>query len=330
MLAPPRAERGAGVSAEATLPRLAGTLAREGALGAAMGLGQGTSEVALQQGEISLGEAAHHLAVAAGKGAGIGAALGGATWGLGTAGRRVRDRYALRVGEIKQLRTERGALQAEMESLAAGGASEAQLVAAQNQLANVSTKLNELQARAVGKMFTRALAYGVGHAVGGGITGGLLGVVIAPKLLSGLRGALREHGGKMVGALKAKAAPLAPYWEAAVPVVRGAMESPAIRGAVEKGAARVASAAGGAVGKVAGTSAGHMATEAVGHGLGTGIGALAAGDLVAGGMMAGGVTGAAYGQSAEPQSGFGGSSAIRTTAPSSACHARPFRHSPFA
>ena len=214
-----------GQSSSRALPRLAGNLAREGSIGAAIGAGQGVSDVALDPGLLTPGESAARILSHAGKGAAWGGAIGGLSW-LGQTGlARARDRYTLGMAEIKSLRGEKAALEAEQGAMQASGASGEQMARLEGQLSSVSAELHERQVGAIGKLFTRAAAYGIGHAIGGGVTGGLIGVLVAPRAMRALAEAL-EPLGVRAGELAMKARNAAePYVEAAWNNVRQPVEA---------------------------------------------------------------------------------------------------------
>ncbi len=250
--------RALGGSAARALPQLTGTLAREGAIGAALGVGGATTDVALAPGEMSPGEIAARLLGGGGKGLAWGSGLGALSWAARTGVGRLRDRYTLGLDEIRGLRTERAALEAERESLRASGAAAEQVAKLEAQLGGVAQELHDRQIGAIGKLFTRTAAYGLGHAIGGGVVGGLVGVIAAPKAirlfqsaLQPLEGAARtalakakDAIGPHVAAAWERVAPTAEAaWERVAPYVGRALETPIGQQAVDRVRGAVADAA---------------------------------------------------------------------------------------
>ena len=186
------AARGLGKSAQAALPRLAGAVTREGVMGAGLSdWGRGSAKRTRE--DLTLSEAAHHLALATGKGAAIGAGLGALGWGVGTAARKVKAKYNIGVGATKSLRQEQALVRAEAEAVQAAGATEAQLARVSNRLDDISSRLVQAQTKTAGGILSKVMAYGVGHAMGGGPVGGLIGSIIPKRLVDGVKKML---GGK--------------------------------------------------------------------------------------------------------------------------------------
>lgn len=294
-----------GTSASRAAPRLAGALSREGFVGAAFGAGQGISDVALDPGALTPGEQAARILSQAGKGAAIGAGIGSLSW-LGQTGiARIRDRYTLGMAEIKALRGEKAALEAEQATLQASGASAEQAARLQAQLSGVAQELHERQVGAIGKLFTRAAAYGIGHAIGGGVTGGLVGVLVAPKMLRAFAGALEPLGVK-AGNLASRAwsasepyfgsawaavrEPAEAAWTKVAPFVERAAQTPLGEAAVDTAKSVAASQASRALSGLAEKVPGGAAVAEK-------IGGVVASipDAVASGAMIGGLPGAAAG-----------------------------------
>lgn len=287
-----------GSSAGRAAPRFAGALAREGLIGATVGAGQGVSDIALSPELLTPGEQAARLLSSAGKGAAVGAGLGGLSW-LGQTGMaRIRDRYTLGLREIKALRGEKTALEAERTAMEASGASGEQMARLDAQLSSVAQDLHERQIGAVGKLFTRAAAFGIGHAIGGGMTGGLIGILVAPRAMRALTAALEPLGvkaGEAMGRVKEAAAPyldaawsavkepVEAAWNRVAPYVERAAQSPLGQAAIETASPYVAEAAAGAAGKVA-AKLGGLAAKIP--------------DEVASGAMVAGLQGAALGYAA--------------------------------
>lgn len=212
-------------SSARALPRLAGSLTREGLIGAGIGAGAGISEAALAPESLSPGELAARVLGEAGKGAAFGAGLGTLTWLSKTAALRAKQSYTLGLEEIKALRGERGALRAELEAATASGAAAESTARLEAQLAGVSSQLHEAQMGAVGKVFSRAAAYGLGHAIGGGVVGGLVGVIVGPKVLKTALASLKPLGEKAAGALVDAGEKVEPYLSAAWEKVAGTAEA---------------------------------------------------------------------------------------------------------
>lgn len=295
-------------SATRPLPQLAGAVVREGLIGAGVGAGQGISDVALAGDQMTPSEAVARIISSAGKGGAWGSGLGGLTWLARTGASKVKDRYTLGLEQIKGLRGERAALEAELSAAEASGASVEHAAQLQAQIAGVAQQLQEAQVGAVAKAFSRVAAYGLGHAIGGGVAGGLVGVVVGPKAMRALMTALKPVGAKVGEAVvelgekaRAAAAPyVGPAWDAAASKASAAWEK--IAPAVER-------VAGTPVGEVVGNAA-ELGAEKVG-GFARSVAerfpsaqrfAAAAGnvasrvpDAVAAGAMVGGLEGAAAG-----------------------------------
>ncbi len=295
------AARALGTSSTRALPRLAGSLTEGGIFGGAIGAGGAISDVALDPEQMSAGEVAARVLGGAGKGIVAGAGLGTLGWLARTGAASIKNKYTLGIDEIRGLRVEKAALEAERTAMQASGEAAAPLARLEAQIGAVGQQLHDAQVGAVGKVFSRAAAYGLGHAIGGGLTGGLIGVIVAPRILKTLQSALVpafEGAGAKIAAkvtpflesAYAKVAPAASAaWEKVAPYAERALATPIGQVAVEMGAAKVGAAvqAGGA-----------RASALLGKLGRLGEGGAGLADAAATGAMIGGIPGAAIGAGA--------------------------------
>jgi gas vesicle protein len=174
----------------AFVPKLAGAATREGAIGAAFGAGQGISDVALSEKDLSGVDMLLTIAKNAGTGAGFGAGLGALSSSVGHVGKRAFKKLSSNIDEMKTLRAEKTSLEAERAAMAARGVPDGALAAADEQIAAVGMKLKEVQTAVATRVFTKSLGLAIGNTIGGPIGMGA-GYLFAPKAFDVLKTALR-------------------------------------------------------------------------------------------------------------------------------------------
>lgn len=192
-----------GRAAESFVPRLAGNVAREAAFGGAIGLGQGVSDLALSDKEMTASEQALSLLAHAGKSAMLGGAIGAAQTGLGSAWRYAKSkRKTLDIAGMSRLSAQKKHLTSELESLEASAADPERIATLADKLDRVTQELGARQSHAFKTVASRAIAMGVGGAIGG-MPGGILGYAIAPRVYRSLAKALTPLGSEVKAAWKA-------------------------------------------------------------------------------------------------------------------------------
>jgi hypothetical protein len=291
-----------GLPSEA-IPRLAGTLTREGLAGGAVGLGGGLTELAGKEKPLPKGEAVMHLLESFGKGTAFGAGLGAAGWAAKGATNKAIRKMSSGVKDLDEVAAKRNYVKAEIEAETLSNASPKRISQLNEDLLKLTQEYKEKQWEVVKRIGTRAIGMGIGNVLGGGFGTGALGYLVAPASVRLLTRALSPSGRSIEKAFSRIAGRLSAAGSAlkrgkAGEVVgkltasaKKAMENPVALAAAEAGA-RVAQktvvpglAAKGAEAARKGvqrlgekvslqTELGQELAEAAGEAVGTGIGLL--------------------------------------------------------
>lgn len=183
-----------GKSALGTVPKIAGTAAKEAVIGGGFGAGSGLSRSVMD--ESDLGDTASMIAKTAAGGAMFAGGLGAAGAVAGVGAKKAKTFLNRNAAEVKKLRLAADEAKAKLETLKKANADERLVAEADALYIDADTLATTKQVELNKTSFYRSIGMGIAVGMGGGMDGGALAYLLAPKVISMMGKTLAPAGKK--------------------------------------------------------------------------------------------------------------------------------------